>query len=50
MAHYYEFNGIVPIVPEDIIIHPQAVLKGDVMWVIIDILDQMPVYVEILGA
>jgi len=31
MAHIYKFNGLVPVVPEDSFVHPQAVLIGDVV-------------------
>ncbi len=31
MAHIYEFNNYIPVVPEDTFVHPQAVLIGDVI-------------------
>jgi len=31
MAHYYEFKGFVPVVPEGTFVHPQAVLIGNVI-------------------
>ena len=31
MPHFYEINGLIPVVPEDTFVHPQAVLIGDVI-------------------
>lgn len=31
MARIYEFNGFIPVVPEDAFVHPEAVLIGDVI-------------------
>jgi len=31
MAHCYEFKGLIPVVPEDTYVHPQAVLIGNVI-------------------
>jgi len=31
MACIYEFNGFIPVVPEDAFVHPEAVLIGDVI-------------------
>lgn len=31
MGHYYEFKGLIPVVPEDTYVHPEAVLIGNVI-------------------
>jgi len=31
MAHCYEFKGLIPVVPDDTYVHPQAVLIGNVI-------------------
>jgi len=31
MAYYYEYKGLIPVVPKDTYVHPQAVLIGNVI-------------------